>query len=192
MNETGLPNADGSAGSASSSEGCSMLSGCKNYCPEIEIREALESDAEELLKVQKLAFQGQAVLYNDFTLPPLTQTVEELRGDFRTYLFLKAVLDGKIVGSVRGRSKGSTCRISRLFVHPDHQNKGIGRVLMSAVEEKFKSARRYELFTDHKSEKNLALYEKLGYSRFSEKPQGDKGTLIGLAKRGDSRKALPS
>jgi ribosomal protein S18 acetylase RimI-like enzyme len=149
----------------------------------IDIKEATESDAEKILEIQKLAFHGQGILYNDFMLPPLVQTLEELVRDFRTYVLLKAVSDGKIVGSVRGRCESDTCFISRLIVHPDHQNRGIGKKLMLAIENKFSSARRYELFTGHKSEKNLALYTRLGYREFARKPQSANVTLICLEKR---------
>ena len=160
-----------------------MSSGCRNFYDSITICEASEQDAAEILAVQKLAFHGQSVLYNDFTLPPLTQTREELVRDFKTHAFLKALSDGKIVGSVRGCVEGDTCFISRLIVHPDYQSRGIGKKLMHAIESKFSNARRYELFTGHKSEKNLALYTRLGYREFARKPQGTNVTLICLEKR---------
>jgi ribosomal protein S18 acetylase RimI-like enzyme len=150
--------------------------------PRIDIRDASEADAAEILEIQRLAFHGQAVLYHDFTLPPLTQTLEELVRDFGTYAFLKAVRGGAIVGSVRCRTEGDSCLISRLIVRPDHQNRGIGKALMRAVEEKFPGARRYELFTGHLSAGNLALYEKLGYREFRRKPQSDKVMLICMEK----------
>lgn len=149
----------------------------------IDINEATESDAEKIFEIQKLAFHGQGVLYNDFTLPPLVQTLEELVRDFRTYAFLKALSDGKIVGSVRGRCESDTCRISRLIVHPGYQNRGIGKKLMRAIESKFSSMSRYELFTGDKSEKNLAMYGMLGYREFARKPQSANVTLICLEKR---------
>ena len=149
----------------------------------IDIHNAVESDAAELLEIQKLAFHQQGALYNDFMLPPLVQTLEELIRDFNRHAILKAVYDGKIVGSVRGRAEGDTCLISRLMVHPDYQNRGIGKELMYAIENKFNSVLRYELFTGHKSEKNLALYGKLGYFKYKEKPQGDTVTLICMEKR---------
>lgn len=155
----------------------------KNDDLTIYIHDATESDAAKILEIQKLAFRGQAVVYDDFTLPPLTQTLEELIQDFKTHAFLKALYDGKIVGSVRGRAEGDTCHISRLIVHPDYQNRGIGKMLIHAVENKFGGVRRYELFTGHKSRKNLALYGKLGYCKFLEKPQGDNVTLICMEKR---------
>lgn len=160
-----------------------MSSGCRNFCDRITIREASEQDAAGILAIQKLAFHGQGILYNDLTLPPLVQTMEELVHDFRTHAFLKALSDGRIVGSVRGRCEGDTCFISRLIVHPDYQNKGIGKKLMRAIENKFNGASRYELFTGDKSEKNLALYGMLGYREFARKPQGTNVTLICLEKR---------
>lgn len=160
-----------------------MSSGCRNFYDTITICEASDQDATEILEIQKLAFHGQGILYNDFMLPPLVQTREELVRDFRAHAFLKALSEGKIVGSVRGRCESDTCFISRLIVHPDHQNKGIGKKLMLAIENKFNGARRYELFTGHKSEKNLALYTRLGYREFARKPQGANVTLICLEKR---------
>jgi ribosomal protein S18 acetylase RimI-like enzyme len=149
----------------------------------IDIYEATEVDSTEILEIQKLAFHGQGAVYDDFTLPPLVQTLAELVRDFRTYAFSKAFLDGKIVGSVRGRTESDTCFISRLIVHPDYQNRGIGKKLMHAIENKFKGASRYELFTGNKSEKNLALYTKLGYREFERRPQSANVTLICLEKR---------
>jgi ribosomal protein S18 acetylase RimI-like enzyme len=149
----------------------------------IDIRDASVSDAAEILEVQKLAFHGQGILYDDFMLPPLVQALTGLIPDFKTHTFLKAMDGGKIVGSIRGRAEGGTCFISRLSVHPDYQNRGIGKKLMLAIEKKFDSVRRYELSTGQKSEKNLALYARLGYREFERKSQSTKVMLICLEKR---------
>lgn len=150
----------------------------------IDVREAAASDAGSILEVQRLAFHGQGVLYGDFSLPPLVQTLEELQQDMQRHVVLKAVRQGRIVGIVRGRLEGDTCRISRLCVHPGYQNRGIGNMLMAAIEERFRGAIRYELFTGHKSSKSLALYEKLGYRKNGEKEQNGKVTLFFLVKTG--------
>jgi ribosomal protein S18 acetylase RimI-like enzyme len=149
----------------------------------MDIPDASVADAAAIWEIQRLAFHQQGLLYNDFTLPPLVQTLEELIRDFKTHIFLKALYDGKIVGSVRGRTEGDTCFISRLIVHPDHQNRGIGKKLMHAIESKFSGARRYELFTGHKSERNLALYQSLGYHEYDRKPQSDSVMLVRMEKR---------
>jgi ribosomal protein S18 acetylase RimI-like enzyme len=96
-------------------------------------------------------------LHNDFTIPPLLQTLEEIIKDFENQIVLKATMDGKIRGSVRALTRGETCYIGRLIVHPDFQNQRIGKKLMNKIEEIFKDAERFELFTGHKSEKNLYL-----------------------------------
>ena len=132
----------------------------------IEIRRATVVNAEEILNLQKLAFQSQARIYDDHSLPPLTQTLEEIRDDFGNQLFLIAEVDGRIVGSVRASVKDGICHIGRLVVHPDFQNQGIGTKLMEEIEGEFSSAERFELFTGHRSEKSLYLYQKLGYNIF--------------------------
>lgn len=120
-------------------------------------------DADDILKLQKLAYQMEAERYNNFDIPPLQQTCEELKGQFKEHIILKAVLNGKIVGTVRAHEKNGTCFIGRLAVHPDMQNQGIGTALMKEIEKYF-SPRRYELFVGSKSENNIHLYKKLGYN----------------------------
>lgn len=124
-------------------------------------------DLEEILQLQKLAYQENAVRYNDFKIPPLTQTLEDLKKEANSSIILKTVDDGKIVGSVRAFEKDGSCYIGKLIVHPDYQNRGLGKKLMRAIEKCF-SVLRYELFTGHLDEKNLVFYEKLGYRRFKE------------------------
>jgi hypothetical protein len=68
---------------------------------ELNIEQATEDDAGIILSLQKLAYQSEAKRYNDYTLPPLLQTFEEILADFRKQVFLKAVISGEIIGSVR-------------------------------------------------------------------------------------------
>jgi GNAT superfamily N-acetyltransferase len=138
------------------------------------IAHASSEDAPAILEVQKLAYQSEARLYNDWNIPPLTQTLDELISDFTTKVCLKAQVEGKIVGSVRGHQVGNTCLIERLIVHPNFQGQGIGTALMAQIESCFDSlserlrqrVRRFELFTGHKSDCNIRLYERLGYQIF--------------------------
>jgi ribosomal protein S18 acetylase RimI-like enzyme len=146
------------------------------------IEKATILDGEEILSLQKLAYRSEAEIYDDFSIPPLLQTLEEVRKDFENQVFLKTVLNGKIVGSVRAFVKEGTCYIGRLIVHPDFQNQGIGTGLMRGIEETFKEARRFELFTGHKSEKNLHLYEKLGYRVFKTVKANERLTIVFLEK----------
>jgi ribosomal protein S18 acetylase RimI-like enzyme len=132
----------------------------------IIIERAKLEDAKEILDLQKLAYQSEAEIYDDDTIPPLTQTLEEVRNDFERQTFLKASMGGRIIGSVRAFLKEETCFIGRLIVHPDFQNQGIGTKLMNEVERHFSRAKRFELFTGQKSDRNIHLYQKLGYQVF--------------------------
>ena len=127
------------------------------------IEQATREDAEEILALQRLAYRSEAELYPGQPIAPLAQTLEQMRADLEGQLVLKAVLEGRIVGSVRGRIEGGTCHVGRLIVHPDLQNRGIGTRLLRELEKRAIGAARFELFTGHLSAKNIYLYKKVGY-----------------------------
>jgi GNAT superfamily N-acetyltransferase len=150
------------------------------------IAQARVREAEEILKLQYLCYQTQAALYDDYTLPPLTQSLTNLLSEYDTHCILVARLGEEIVGSVRGTLCEGTCHIKRLMVHPRMQGQGLGTKLMYAIEDHFRSATRYELFTGYRSERNLHLYHKLGYTRFREEMISPKRCHVFLEKQGVS------
>ncbi|QWU14836.1 N-acetylglutamate synthase, GNAT family [Paenibacillus sophorae] len=129
----------------------------------MEISKAEREDAAEILELQYLSYQSEAQIYNDYTIQPLMQNLSELEEELERHFVLKAVISGKIVGSVRAYQENQVCKIGKLIVHPDHQSTGIGTTLLNAIEQQFGSCRKYELFTGEKSQKNLYLYAKLGF-----------------------------
>jgi GNAT superfamily N-acetyltransferase len=129
----------------------------------MEILDAAVADAAEIIKLQKLAYLSEAAICNDYAIPPLTQSVEDLITVFSHKTILKAVRDGRIIGSVNGFMRDSACMIGRLMVHPDFQGQGIGSRLMGAIEARFASAQLWELFTGEMSLRNIRLYKWLGY-----------------------------
>jgi ribosomal protein S18 acetylase RimI-like enzyme len=150
------------------------------------IEPANVADAQEILDLQKLAYQSEAAIYNDYSIPPLAQSLDQMLVDFRQQVVLKATLNGSIVGSVRAYLRDGTCHIGRLIVHPELQNRGIGTSLMNRIEQHFSKARRYELFTGERSARNLYLYQKLGYRIFRSARLTDKATAVFLEKAGPS------
>ena len=146
------------------------------------ISEATVSDAEAILVLQKLAFQSEALRYEDFTLPPLVQSIEDLRRTFADHVFLKAVVDDRLVGSVRACQDGQTCHIGRLVVHPDFQRRRIGTDLMERIEAHFSDAMRLEIFTGHRSEQTRSLYIRLGYREFKREVLSPKVTHVLMEK----------
>lgn len=132
----------------------------------IKIINASLEDAAIILALQKLAYQSEARLYNNFNIAPLTQTLEELKEEIADKVFLKTQIENEIVGSVRAFQDGNTCHIQRLLVHPDFQRQGIATALMAEIESRFEQAQRFELFTGAKSDGNIRLYERVGYKIF--------------------------
>jgi quercetin dioxygenase-like cupin family protein/GNAT superfamily N-acetyltransferase len=165
-------------------------SGSRDFRPEPRppggsaiVARARVEDGAAILALQKLAYQSEAAIYGEYGIPPLVQSLEEMAEDLAHKVVLKAVLDGRIVGSVRAHVEEGTCYVGRLIVHPDVQNRGIGTRLLGEIERACDHAERYELFTGHKSERNLYLYRKLGYTPFKRQAITDALTLVFLEKR---------
>ena len=148
----------------------------------INIRHANIADAEEILELQNLAYQSEAIIYNDWSIPPLTQTLEEIKDEFTENTFLKACESDTIIGSVKVSINNENYEIGRVIVHPDLQGKGIGTQLMLAVEAEFPMAKRFELFTGSKSVRNIYFYEKLGYKIFTRKQLSELVELVFMEK----------
>jgi GNAT superfamily N-acetyltransferase len=146
------------------------------------IEPAVNSDAEHIYELQKLAYLSEAEIYNDYSIPPLTQSFEEFKKEFEQQDYLKATINGTLIGSVRGYVREDTCCIGRLIVHPDYQNKGIGAKLIKAIEDHFKETPRFEIFTGEISQRNLFLYQKLGYRIFNHRQLTDRVKLLYLEK----------
>lgn len=148
--------------------------------------DATVDDAGELLTLQRAAYLSEARLHDDFALPPLTETLDEVHRAIAGTVVLKAVHGTRIVGAVRARRDGDTCHIGRLAVVPDLQGHGIGTRLLTEAEERFVgTVFRFELFTGPKSDANLRLYRKLGYIDVPPPPGADH--LVYLEKRAPRR-----
>src|SRR5208337_4663453 len=114
-------------------------------------------------------YQENASRYNDYNIQPLKQTIVDLEKEFCEQLFLKIEDGFRIIGSVRAFNKNNICYNSKLFVHPKYQKKGIGTKLLNEVEKKIDYVLKYQLFTGFKDDKNIYLYNKLGYKIYDEK-----------------------
>lgn len=146
------------------------------------ICKATAEDANDILELQKRTYLSEAKINDDYMLPPLTQTIESIINDFSRCTFLKAVEEGRIIGSVKAYEEKGTCYIGRLIVDDEYQNHGIGTSLLKSIEKEFSYINRYELFTGKRSEKNLYLYHKNGYRIFREEELNEKTTIVFMEK----------
>jgi len=149
---------------------------------DLRVERAAPEDAAHILGLQRLAYQSEARLYDDWNLPPLVQTLESLQAEFSNSVILKALDRGQLAGSVRAREAHGTCHIGRLVVSPPAQGRGIGTRLMQEIEASFPLVRRFELFTGSRSEGNLRLYRRLGYLPCREQSTPNGVTLVFLEK----------
>jgi len=107
-------------------------------------------DLPSILTLQKLVYQSEAELVGDYSIQPLTQTLESITNDFNNGVILKATDNDEIIGSVRVHFSENTVFIGKLIVTPLRQNQGIGKALLLAAENLYPD-KRFELFTSDKS-----------------------------------------
>lgn len=148
----------------------------------MDILPAAIEHAAAIWALQRLAFQTEAAIYDDDSIPPLVETLGQLQDQFRFKRFLIAAEDGRIVGSVRAFAEGDTCCVERLIVDPACRRRGIGTALMQQIEAAYPAARRFELFTGDRSVDNLRLYHRLGYRPFRRETVNQQLTMVFLEK----------
>ena len=151
--------------------------------PAWTITDAALDDAEAILALQLLAYQSEARRYQNWSIPPLVETLASVREHIARHVVLKALAGERLVGSVRGVvTDGGACEVGRLIVHPDAQRRGIGAALLTAIEGRFPAVPAFELFTGSRSDGNLRLYRRHGYVAFREEPLPAGLSLVYLRK----------
>ena len=147
----------------------------------MKICKANNDDLPEILALQYLAYQSEAELFKTRDIPPLKETLDELKVEFENGVILKLTTDNEIIGSVRASLNDGTAYIGKLMVHPDYRRQGFGSKLLCEIENYFPNA-RYELFTSTKSIDNIRLYRKLGYEIFDRKEISDELIFVYMQK----------
>jgi predicted N-acetyltransferase YhbS len=100
------------------------------------VRKAREGDIQQIKEVSKEAFdmyiEGAGIAN---IVAPLSETYEGLKEELKNKLVFVALYEGIVIGSVRVQVNGdNTAYLSRFGVIGEYQSKGIGRLLMNAVD----------------------------------------------------------
>ncbi|MFI5755747.1 GNAT family N-acetyltransferase [Streptomyces sp. NPDC051569] len=152
----------------------------------VTISAASAQDAEYILKLQYLCYQNEAELYGDYTIEPLTQTLDDLRAELDQGHGLVARLGDEVVASVRGSADAAgLARFAKLIVHPRLRRHGLGGRLLDAIEAHFAAepaVQRFQLRAGHLNESNLRLYRNRGYVPVSTEQLGPRLRLVTLEK----------
>jgi ribosomal protein S18 acetylase RimI-like enzyme len=150
----------------------------------IAFERATLADAEALVAAQIAAFHYDSVLYPGVEIggPPQYDSVEFMRQQIQQDECYTMVDAGQIVGGMVVFNMGQGhVHIDRIFIHPEHQNRGIGTQAMQFLEQTY-AATRWTLDTPTWAVRNQHFYEKLGYVKVKEETFPDI-TLIGYEKR---------
>ncbi|MFJ8582517.1 GNAT family N-acetyltransferase [Micromonospora sp. NPDC093277] len=126
---------------------------------------ARPDDLAELLVLQRCCWVQEALANDTLDLRPLRETLDDLRASMSTWQLWCVRRHGRLVAAVRARTHKRAWLIGRLMVAPDQAGNGIGSWLLSYVEEQApEETTHHELFTGHRSTRNIRLYERAGYA----------------------------
>ena len=121
-------------------------------------------DAGEIMTVQRAAFVREAQLYGDPDVPPLVETLDQVRSAIETVIVVVGRRGKRVVAAGRVAVRDRIGHIGRLAVVPDLQGQGIGRALLAAVESACGGdVDEFVLFTGQQTLGNLHLYHSTGY-----------------------------
>ncbi len=149
----------------------------------VEYRILEPEHAGEVLTVQRAAFVAEARVYGTTEIPPLVETLEEVRRELGATIMIGAFLAGRLIGAIRLTVEGPIGWISRVAVAPDQQGKGIGSDLLGAIEEAApQQVRRFQLAAGMKSSANVNMYERRGYREFSRRVDSAGVELVVMGK----------
>ncbi len=125
-----------------------------------------ESLGPRLLAVQHAAYAIEAKIIGDDRIPPLSETLEELRA--RPLRWLGAFDEGELlVGAVAWEETVDEVDIDRLVVDPGAHRRGVGRALVEEVMNRA-DGRRIVVSTGRDNAPARKLYERLGFAGLDE------------------------
>lgn len=122
--------------------------------------------AEEIVQLQKEAYEVEAKLLNFYDIPPLhdtSETIQNCSESFIGYLDQTA-----IVGALSYEKSNHELTICRLMVHPRSFRKGIGQKLLHHVEALHPDIHVFKVTTGSKNAPAKKLYVKAGFHVIGE------------------------
>jgi GNAT superfamily N-acetyltransferase len=134
--------------------------------PGARVLDATGGDAPELLVLQRCCWVEEAIANDTLEIPPLYESVDDVRAWLREWSTWCVRVDARLVGAVRARRDGSAWEIGRLMVAPDLWGKGLGRYLLGLAEAHAPvDVAELTLFTGARNARNIRFYEAAGYRR---------------------------
>jgi ribosomal protein S18 acetylase RimI-like enzyme len=142
--------------------------------PNLEIARAQPEDAEAWAKILKTAWlvtypnekygiDTEDILSKDFDSP---SKLEERRNSFvdsENGFYFVAKVYGQVIGLISGKNGEEINEIGAVYLLPEFQNKGIGKVLMEKAFATFKKQQTTKLTVVVYNDKAISFYQKFGF-----------------------------
>jgi len=130
------------------------------------------AELPEILRMYQLAFKPLFDRYHDVETTPyletLTSLTEKAKQAETEYDFFE--VDGCRVGMVRLLAQSATTmRISPLLILPEYQNRGLAKLMLSALENHFPRVTCWQLDTIIEEPKLVHLYQRAGYQQLPDR-----------------------
>lgn len=122
--------------------------------------------AQEIVDLQQESYRIEADIIGNSCIPPLFDTVDNIRQTDEVFLGYK--VKRELVGLLSYKLEFGILDIHRLAVKPDHFNKGIAKNLLCKVIEDNPEAQKVIVATGAKNRPAIKLYERLGFKIIRE------------------------
>jgi ribosomal protein S18 acetylase RimI-like enzyme len=121
---------------------------------------------KELFELQRASYLVEAKLINFFEIPPLKESLQDLKMCRETF---KGYFDGdELAGAISYTIDGHELTICRMVVDPNHFRKGIAQRLLAEVEKNNKEMNVLKVSTGKENTPAKRLYLKNGYKLVSD------------------------
>src|SRR6195952_1509232 len=99
-----------------------------------ELRLAQPADAGELLTLQRACWVQEQQANPEAWIPPLHEDLADVQAWLQEWTTLVLRAGDRLVAAARGRREGDSWDVGRLMVAPDLQGRGLGRLVLGAIE----------------------------------------------------------
>lgn len=139
----------------------------------VRLRTAIDADIEPMRSLERRAAQKFRSINYDFCAEGPIRDVEEHRRALDKGVTLVAEVDGALAGFAMAEPLDHEAHLIELDVDPDHQNRGLGRQLVAAVEDwaRGKGYAGLTLTTYREVPWNAPYYARLGFGVFEPAPE---------------------
>jgi tRNA (guanine37-N1)-methyltransferase len=133
---------------------------------------AVPADAAELFTLQRACWVQEQQANPGVEIPAHQESLADLQAWLQEWTTLVLRSSGRLIGAARAQQVGESWDIGRIMVAPDLQGRGIGRLLLTAIEQAAPAeVREFLLFTGAGSARNIRMYKKAGYRLIGADPE---------------------